>query len=160
MLPCVFAADIGEQSEGNDHPETPVLPTEPQELNDKEPEEVQLAAERVPEVGDFRRVLGQCPVRPRGRITLLLHDIVGRVPDHDVKPSAVDDLRELGAPIEWVDLHARVFVEETQLLAGVVVGPDQRVPALDVLAQVGERAGVEHLKLKLECLPRLALEHL
>ncbi len=76
-----------------------------------------------------------------------LHADVRRVADNDVEPPVRKHLRELGRPVEDVDAQRLLVGQQRHLLPGVKIRPDERIAALDVPAQVGQRPLGEQAKL-------------
>ena len=94
----------------------------------------------------------------------LLRDLrykqVRRVGDHGVEPAGLEDGRELRLPVEGIDPPALLVIGKPALAAFVVVGPDQRIAALDVAPQVGQRTLVVQPQLVGQRLRRFALQNL
>lgn len=70
---------------------------------------------------------------------------VGRIPDHDVEPAPAHDIQKLPPPVEGVDPVDLLFGHLGMNLQNIPA--DQRISALDVLAEVRKRPLLEELQL-------------
>ena len=88
-----------------------------------------------------------------GRLTsVLFEDVVWRVANDYIEPTSRHDGRELCIPVKGIDPLPILFKE-----CVLNVGADQRVAALDVVAQVGQGPLVEEPQLAVQRLVRSRL---
>ena len=70
-----------------------------------------------------------------------------------------EDLRKLLVPVEDIDAVAFVIRQQREFGLPVEIRTDERVAALDIVAQVGQRAFLKHAEHRLKALLRFPFQH-